>query len=73
MASSRSPEGEVPDLRLMPKAIFDQFDQVVLDGALAGNGMASFKDVLSNNDTAAIKAYILDQSHAAWDAGHAKK
>ena len=66
-------EGEVPDLRLMPKAIFDQFDSVVLDGALADNGMASFKDVLSKDDTAAIKAYILDQSHAAWDAAHPKK
>jgi quinohemoprotein ethanol dehydrogenase len=66
-------EGEVPDLRLMPKAIFDQFDSVVLDGALADNGMASFKDVLSKDDAAAIKAYILDQSHLAWDAAHVKK
>ena len=66
-------EGEVPDLRLMPKEIFAQFDSVVLDGALADNGMASFKDVLSKDDTAAIKAYILDQSHAAWDAAHPKK
>jgi mono/diheme cytochrome c family protein len=66
-------EGEVPDLRLMPKEIFDQFDSVVLDGALADNGMASFKDVLSKDDAAAIKAYILDQSHLAWDQGHSKK
>jgi mono/diheme cytochrome c family protein len=63
-------EGEVPDLRLMPRDIFDQFDSVVLDGALAANGMASFKDVLSKDDTAAIKAYILDQSHLAWDQAH---
>ena len=66
-------EGEVPDLRLMPKEIFDQFDSVVLDGALADNGMASFKDVLSKDDAAAIRAYILDQSHLAWDQAHPKK
>ena len=65
-------EGEVPDLRLMPKEIFDQFDSVVLDGALADNGMASFKDVLSKDDAHAIRAYILDQAHAAWDQAHPK-
>ncbi len=57
----------------MPKEIFDQFDSVVLDGALADNGMASFKDVLSKDDAAAIKAYILDQSHLAWDQAHPKQ
>jgi quinohemoprotein ethanol dehydrogenase len=66
-------EGEVPDLRLMPKEVFAQFDNVVLGGAFADNGMASFKDVLSKDDADAIKAYILDQSHAAWNAAHAKK
>jgi hypothetical protein len=35
--------------------------------------MASFKDVLSKEDVNAIKAYILDQSHAAWDQAHPKK
>ncbi|MBV8978637.1 MAG: PQQ-dependent dehydrogenase, methanol/ethanol family [Alphaproteobacteria bacterium] len=64
-------EGEVPDLRLMPKEMFAQFDAVVLGGALADNGMASFKDILSKDDTAAIKAYILQQAHLAWDQGHA--
>ena len=65
--------GEVPDLRLMPKAIWDQFDSVVLDGALSSGGMASFKDILSKDDAAAIKAYILQQSHLAWEAAHPKK
>jgi quinohemoprotein ethanol dehydrogenase len=63
-------EGEVPDLRLMPKEIFDQFDDIVLGGILADNGMASFKDVLSKDDSAAIKAYLIDQAHLAWAKGH---
>ncbi|MBI3676024.1 MAG: PQQ-dependent dehydrogenase, methanol/ethanol family [Proteobacteria bacterium] len=66
-------EGEVPDLRLAPREIWDQYDSVVLDGALAANGMASFKDVLSKDDVAAIRAYILQQSHLAWDQAHAPK
>jgi PQQ-dependent dehydrogenase (methanol/ethanol family) len=65
--------GEVPDLRLAPREIWDQYDAIVLDGALSANGMASFKDVLSKDDVAAIRAYVLDQSHAAWDQAHAKK
>ena len=64
--------GEVPDLRLIAREDWDQFDTVVLDGALADGGMASFKDVLSKDDAAAIKAYILQQSHLAWDAAHPK-
>jgi mono/diheme cytochrome c family protein len=65
-------EGEVPDLRLVDKAVYDQFDDIVRGGILADNGMASFKDVLSKEDADAIKAYILDQSHAAWDQAHPK-
>jgi len=66
-------EGEVPDLRLVDKSVYDQFDDIVRGGILADNGMASFKDVLSKEDADAIKAYILDQSHAAWDQAHPKK
>jgi quinohemoprotein ethanol dehydrogenase len=66
-------EGEVPDLRLVDPAVWGQFDDIVRGGILADNGMASFKDVLSKEDVNAIKAYILDQSHAAWDQAHPKK
>ncbi|MGN6515399.1 MAG: PQQ-dependent dehydrogenase, methanol/ethanol family [Rhizomicrobium sp.] len=66
-------EGEVPDLRLMSKGTWASFDDIVLGGALADGGMASFKDVLTPDDAHAIKAYILDQAHAAWDQAHPKK
>jgi quinohemoprotein ethanol dehydrogenase len=66
-------EGEVPDLRLVPREIWDQYDNIVLKGALAGGGMASFADVLSKDDVAAIRAYILDQAHLAWEQGHPSK
>ena len=32
--------------------------------------MASFKDLLSKDDVAAIRAYVLQQSHLAWDQSH---
>jgi len=61
-------EGVIPDLREAPIEIWSQYDDIVLGGALADGGMASFKDVLSKDDVAAIRAYVLDQAHQAWDA-----
>ena len=66
-------EGEVPDLRLSNSAVWNQFDDIVRGGILADNGMGSFKDILSKDDVAAIRAYVLQQSHLAWDQGHPKK
>jgi mono/diheme cytochrome c family protein len=63
-------EGEVPDLRLASSEIWGQYDNIVLNGALQDNGMASFKDLLSKDDVAAIRAYVLQQSHVAWDQSH---
>jgi PQQ-dependent dehydrogenase (methanol/ethanol family) len=65
--------GEVPDLRSVSPEIWNQYDAIVLDGALADAGMASFKDILSKDDVADIRAYVLDQSHLAWDQAHPKK
>ena len=63
-------EGEVPDLRLASSEIWSQYDNIVLNGALQDGGMASFKDLLSKDDVAAIRAYVLQQSHLAWDQSH---
>ena len=63
-------EGEVPDLRLASSEIWSQYDNIVLNGALQDGGMASFKDVLSKDDVAAIRAYVLQQSQLAWDQAH---
>ena len=59
-------EGEVPDLRLATSDIWGQYDAIVLGGALADGGMASFKDVLTKNDVDAIRAYVLHEAHKAW-------
>jgi mono/diheme cytochrome c family protein len=66
-------EGEVPDLRLVDGAVWNQFDDIVRGGILADNGMASFSDILSKDDVAAIRSYVLQQSHLAWDQAHPKK
>ena len=64
-------EGVVPDLRIVPHGIWENYDAIVLGGALASGGMASFKDILSKDDVGAIRSYVLSQAHALWDASHA--
>lgn len=63
----------IPDLRLSARPIWDQYDDIVLGGALKDAGMASFKDILSKEDVTDIRAYVLEQSHMAWDAAHPAK
>jgi quinohemoprotein ethanol dehydrogenase len=51
--------GRVPDLRRLPRAFYDNFSSVVIDGTMAPLGMPSFKAVLTANDAEALKAYLL--------------
>jgi quinohemoprotein ethanol dehydrogenase len=56
----------IPDLRSSGYIqVQEAFDEVVLKGALKANGMAAFDKHLSAEDTAALRAYIVQQSHRA--------
>jgi quinohemoprotein ethanol dehydrogenase len=57
--------GMIPDLRFMSAQTHQQFDAIVLGGARANQGMASFADVVSIDDAQAIHAYIIDVSAEA--------
>ncbi len=57
--------GMTPDLRFMSAATHEQFEAIVLGGARADRGMASFADVVSVDDVEAIHAYIIDVSGKA--------
>jgi quinohemoprotein ethanol dehydrogenase len=54
--------GMTPDLRFMSAETHQQFEAIVLGGARAERGMASFADVVSVDDTEAIHAYIIAES-----------
>lgn len=56
--------GSVPDLRRLPGVYYDNFDKIVLDGMMRKLGMVGFKDVLTEEDSAKIKAYVLTQARA---------
>ena len=58
--------GEVPDLRMVAPEIWNQYDAILLKGALADTGMGSFKDLLDEDDVKAIRAYALQQAQALY-------
>ena len=58
----------LPDLRYLSKDKHAQFKEIVLGGLLEANGMASFAAILSEDDVAAIHAYLISQQHLAYAA-----
>lgn len=57
-----------PDLRKLSSGRHAAFNDIVLRGALAPNGMEKFDDLLSGKDVENIHAYLIDQSWAAYRA-----
>lgn len=65
--------GAVPDLRWSAMTASDEaWDAVVRDGALVANGMRSFADLLSKEDTDAVRAYVVKQAWVAVVLGEAE-
>ena len=55
-----------PDLHRLPAATHAVFDSIVLGGKLAASGMASFADLLTPADVAAIHAYLVREQRKLW-------
>ena len=49
---------QYPNLAMMEESVHNIFKNIVLDGAYAQNGMASFADVLQESDVEVIHHYI---------------
>ncbi|MEE4201995.1 MAG: PQQ-dependent dehydrogenase, methanol/ethanol family [Halieaceae bacterium] len=65
--------GAVPDLRWSAMTASEEaWDAVVRDGALSKNGMRSFADLLSKEDTDAVRAYVVKQAWVAVALGEAE-
>jgi quinohemoprotein ethanol dehydrogenase len=59
--------GVLPDLRTLSPGMHQAFYDIVLNGALAPNGMARWDDVLSRTDAESIHAYIVDEAWKAYE------
>lgn len=65
--------GVLPDLRWSAvSADPETWRAMVLDGILAGNGMAPFPHQLSAQDAESVRAYVIDQAWLAVRNGDAK-
>ncbi len=53
--------GVLPDLRFSQPSVLNNLQKIVLDGALADEGMPSFKQWLKPEDVDAIRAYIISR------------
>jgi quinohemoprotein ethanol dehydrogenase len=53
--------GVLPDLKYSSTATLNSLQKIVLDGALLGDGMPSFKQSLKAEDVDAIRAFIISQ------------
>lgn len=58
--------GVLPDLRWSPlSGDAEAWNDVVIDGVRASNGMVSFENVLAEGESEAIRAYVVKQAHVA--------
>jgi quinohemoprotein ethanol dehydrogenase len=63
--------GLLPDLRYSANLRGDGWDSIVLEGALESNGMVSFGDIMSRDDSADIRNYVIMRAHQTRDAREA--
>ena len=55
--------GVIKDLRFMGPEKHALFNQIVLEGILASNGMSAFDDLLSTEDTERVHEYVRRRAH----------
>jgi quinohemoprotein ethanol dehydrogenase len=60
--------GTLPDLRLMAKETHETFDAIVRGGSLKAKGMASFADLLSQEDAELVRQYVIARGTADREA-----
>jgi len=56
--------GLVPDLRLSIAAVHEQWDAIVLGGQRQPLGMPAFADILSVEDSQAVRMYVIERARA---------
>lgn len=66
--------GVIPDLRFSPMAASaEAWNQVVLGGILSERGMVSFNSELSEQDSAAVRAYVIGRNNYAHSIGETSR
>jgi quinohemoprotein ethanol dehydrogenase len=61
LCHSNQPRAPLPDLRRLQPGTHEQFDNIVLNGALVSGGMPRWDDVLKPDQVRAVHAYLIDE------------
>ncbi len=56
--------GVLPDLRYSDRAVYEDWVDIVIEGALENTGMRSFADAFDPQDALAIQAYVVERANA---------
>ena len=59
--------GGIKDLRMMSPETHAEFMDIVIGGSRREMGMASFADLISEDDAQAIRAYLVGRANEDWD------
>jgi PQQ-dependent dehydrogenase (methanol/ethanol family) len=63
----------VPDLRMMSAERHQAFEDIVLRGALRGTGMPSFEGMLTPEEVASVRAYVVGEARKAYEKQQAPR
>ncbi len=64
--------GALPDLRYMPEHVHEEWQGIVLGGNRSRQGMPSFREKLSAEDSEAIHAYVIEQAWKVYESSRAR-
>jgi PQQ-dependent dehydrogenase (methanol/ethanol family) len=64
--------GITPDLRYSNAETHANWDAIVLGGLKQANGMPAFGNILSPDDSAAVRNYVLERAQRAWERQQAQ-
>jgi mono/diheme cytochrome c family protein len=62
------PYSSPPDLRYSDAAVYELYEEILLEGLLAENGMVSFAEVLDKDDVQNLRAYVASQARKGFEA-----
>jgi quinohemoprotein ethanol dehydrogenase len=65
--SAIGPYSSPPDLRYSDAAVYELYEEILLDGLLAGNGMVSFAEVLDKDDVQNLRAYVASEARRGYE------
>ncbi len=69
----RELDGQIPDLRYMPRDVHKEWHGVVLGGNRLAQGMPAYGEHISVEDSEALQVYVVDQAWKTYEADQATR